>query len=278
MLFKEESILNNENHIQLHPTIKKVIYFDDSTCINKDIFFIKHRRYIIEVIKSVQKIKDEEQAEDIVQDLYIAMYEKFKFNSFETENNARRFCCGWCKLRLKEIMRKYRYETKLYNFVSPDYRSISYIIDENLNEISENDKLINEIKENFFVLTERQQEMLELQFIYGYSTNKISKKLNITEATVSKTITNAIKRIRKSFGLIKIKTTKETNRGKEKKIVNQYTLSGEFKATYYSVLEASNKTGIYSGSISNACLKKVDTAGGYLWEYIPKCLTKTIMS
>lgn len=265
------------NHIPLYSIANKVIHFDNSTYIDKDHFFTKHKDCIIQVIKSIQNIKHEMQAEDVVQDLYIAMYEyPIKFNNFKDEIHAIRFCCNWCKIRLKELMKKYRYEERLYSFTkelgqnsdsnSTEFLLKSFVIDENFNETSLNDTLINKIKERFYLLTERQLEILELQFIYGHSVNKISKNLGLAPGTISGTITDAINRIRKSFNLKE--KDRERGRSKKKRIVNQYTLSGKFKATYYSVLEASNKTEIHPGSISNACLNKVDTAGGYLWEYI----------
>ena len=52
-----------------------------------------------------------------------------------------------------------------------------------------------------------------------------------------------------------------------RRAVVQMTKTGEFVAEYGSQLEASKKTGIDVGSISNACKGKTKSAGGYRWRY-----------
>ena len=50
--------------------------------------------------------------------------------------------------------------------------------------------------------------------------------------------------------------------------VTQYTLSGDFVATYHSQHEAHRVTGIPHGNIGNVCRKNgALTAGGFKWEY-----------
>ena len=49
------------------------------------------------------------------------------------------------------------------------------------------------------------------------------------------------------------------------KPVNQYTLRGEYIATYKSALEAERKLTISSKNISNACIGKSISTGGYQW-------------
>lgn len=57
---------------------------------------------------------------------------------------------------------------------------------------------------------------------------------------------------------------------KKNKPVNQYSLDGIYIATYKSIKEASEKTGIDNGDISNCCLGRPHhkTAGGYVWKYV----------
>lgn len=42
---------------------------------------------------------------------------------------------------------------------------------------------------------------------------------------------------------------------------------GEVIAEFYGCMEVQRKTGIHFGSISNACLGRSKTAGGYTWRY-----------
>ena len=54
------------------------------------------------------------------------------------------------------------------------------------------------------------------------------------------------------------------NRGES---VEQYTLSGEYVATFYNMSEAERLTGISSKNIWSAVSKKSYSAGGYQWKY-----------
>ena len=59
------------------------------------------------------------------------------------------------------------------------------------------------------------------------------------------------------------------NSKKRRKIVNQFSLSGELLNTYESTLDAQEKTGIDPSHIASVCRKYRNryTAGGYKWEY-----------
>ena len=51
------------------------------------------------------------------------------------------------------------------------------------------------------------------------------------------------------------------------KPVNQYAENGRFLATYPSITEAQNKTGIGGASISRVANGKGRIAGGYIWRF-----------
>lgn len=53
----------------------------------------------------------------------------------------------------------------------------------------------------------------------------------------------------------------------QRKSVIQYTIDGEYINEYESTAEASRQTGINQGSISNSCLGRCKTAGGFKWKY-----------
>lgn len=54
---------------------------------------------------------------------------------------------------------------------------------------------------------------------------------------------------------------------KNEKPILQYTLNGEFVAEYDSAVKAQKTTKIPQSSISNCCLNKRKTAGGYIWKF-----------
>ena len=49
--------------------------------------------------------------------------------------------------------------------------------------------------------------------------------------------------------------------------VSQFTLSGDFIATYESGREAERRTGVYEANILACCKGKNHTAGGFIWKY-----------
>lgn len=61
-----------------------------------------------------------------------------------------------------------------------------------------------------------------------------------------------------------------TNNPKTSSPVKQYTLDGEYIATYPSIHEAMRNTGIAIGCIWSACEGKTKQAHGYKWRYIVK--------
>ena len=60
---------------------------------------------------------------------------------------------------------------------------------------------------------------------------------------------------------------KATYKQKFRKDVVQYSLDGDFIATYESGAEAYRKTGVNSTQISECCNGKAKTAGGYIWKF-----------
>ena len=60
---------------------------------------------------------------------------------------------------------------------------------------------------------------------------------------------------------------KKNNRQKQEKITLQYTKDGEFIAEYPSASEADRQTGISFKKISQCCLGKIKTAGGFVFKY-----------
>lgn len=54
---------------------------------------------------------------------------------------------------------------------------------------------------------------------------------------------------------------------KTRKIVEQYTMNGDFVKEYRSLTEASLITGVASSNIGNVCNGKRKSAGNYIWKY-----------
>jgi len=81
-----------------------------------------------------------------------------------------------------------------------------------------------------------------------------------------------------SFSNIRLVTWGENNEKSHKdrlngvnnkgsKSVLQYSLDGDFIMEYYSILEASRRTGVKSRSISAVCKNKRNQTGGFIWKH-----------
>lgn len=67
----------------------------------------------------------------------------------------------------------------------------------------------------------------------------------------------------------KIKETKERNNSFScEKPVAQYSMDGQFIASYCSATDAERKTGISRGGIQRCCVGKYSQAKGYVWKYL----------
>ncbi len=62
-------------------------------------------------------------------------------------------------------------------------------------------------------------------------------------------------------------TRKNGRSTKQTKAVEQFTLDEEYIATYFSMRDASRKTGTPNGGIGQCCNFKAETAGGFKWQY-----------
>lgn len=51
------------------------------------------------------------------------------------------------------------------------------------------------------------------------------------------------------------------------KPVDQYDMQGNLIATYWGAHEASRQTGVCRGRITECCLGRIRTSGGYIWRY-----------
>lgn len=82
--------------------------------------------------------------------------------------------------------------------------------------------------------------------------------------------TNTIKNqlLESGFDLKEIEARGKIARAKgTSKIVQQYSIQGEFIAEYYSLNEAKRITNISSQNIGKVCKGERATAGGYVWKY-----------
>ena len=94
-----------------------------------------------------------------------------------------------------------------------------------------------------------------------WCTNKENQNFELARINNSKALKG---RRQSSESVEKRAKTLQKSIGKK---VNQYTLDGEFVASYNSFNEAARITGIWEASIRNCCIGKHQHAGGYIWKF-----------
>lgn len=88
----------------------------------------------------------------------------------------------------------------------------------------------------------------------GSSLKAITKSINYSKDAIIRT-------------LEKLNVPLRTNIHNEKKVIKK-DLNGQFIKQYNSVKEASDSTGIAPPNISACCIGRVNTSGGYKWEFV----------
>jgi RNA polymerase sigma-70 factor (family 1) len=147
-------------------------------------------------IYAYRKLKDKEEAKDVVQDIFITLW----------ENRA--------ELVLKTALAGYLYKSvlnKIFNIFKHQHIIQEYINSGNhFIEVdsAETDYLIREkdiaalIEKEIATMPPRMREIYELKRTAFLSTKEIAEQLNISEYTVSTQLKRALKYLRKRLGIV----------------------------------------------------------------------------
>jgi RNA polymerase sigma-70 factor (ECF subfamily) len=134
-------------------------------------------------VKAYSKLKDEDLAKDIVQEIFIDLWNKRKLREIE---NVRSYLLQAVKFKVLDEFRKNR-----YNFVE---------IDLFVEKIKESDcadsqiiskEFFSTIKDWTNVLPHKRKEIFRLKYIEGLSNKEIAVKLNISQKTVQNQVLNS---------------------------------------------------------------------------------------
>ena len=94
-----------------------------------------------------------------------------------------------------------------------------------------------------------------------WCTNQENKSFELARLNNSKALTG---RKQSPEAVAKRAKTLQKSIGKK---VNQYTLDGEFVASYNSFNEARRLTGVWDASVRSCCTGRFKQAGGYIWRF-----------
>lgn len=140
-------------------------------------------------VKAYSKLKDEYLAKDIVQEIFIDLWNKRKLREIE---NVRSYLLQAVKFKVLDEFRRNH-----YNFVE---------IDLFVEKIKESDSADSEIiSKEFFstikdwinVLPHRRKEIFRLKYIEGFSNKEIATQLNISQKTVQNQVLNSSPELKK---------------------------------------------------------------------------------
>lgn len=112
-------------------------------------------------------------------------------------------------------------------------------------------------------LTKNEADSLERLLIEKFDTRNPKYGYNIKEGGSSGSLSEETK-----------KKISKSLKGKNKKSIVQYSLSGKLICTFDNMTEAEFKIGISHSRISDCCSGKRKTAGGFIWRYFGEELTK----
>lgn len=175
---------------------------------------------------------------------------------------------------------KLKYDLAVKNGIKPD----NYIV------IDCRKSTFDWLKENCIIQLKDKIDLTNINFEKIFSDSQISLVPKIWEAwnlrgdddstygfsKIFKINRNAITKYLKignDLGMCKYDPKEESKKGNEKaiknsrKVVLQYTLSGDFIQEFRSIADAGRANDIFINNISRCCLGKQTQSGGYIWRY-----------
>jgi len=138
-------------------------------------------------------LHDRVQAEDVVQDIFQMLLEKC--NELELQHSLKAFLYASVRFR---VLKQFRHNKVVENYLSTIV-ALSENTVQTIDIYIEEKELAKRIEEGLSKLPPKMREVFELSRIDELSYQEISEKLNVTEHTVRKQMSNALKIMRSSF-------------------------------------------------------------------------------
>lgn len=139
---------------------------------------------------ALRYLKSVEEAEGVVQDLFVYVWEHRKKLKADTKIQAYFFTIAYNLIR--KIFRKAAYKQGYINEIMAD----NLITDDSVNETIDYNSMIDEVNKVISGLPPRSRQIFEMSRMQGKSNIEIAEELNISRATVDNQISKALKYIR----------------------------------------------------------------------------------
>jgi len=147
-------------------------------------------------LHAYKRLRDEDQAEDIVQDFFTSLW--MKHDSFALTDNFNGYCFSSVNNRIvnhflhKEVESKY--VASFLAFANGAEEQTDYLVRER--------QLSAQIEREIQALPGKMREIFELSRKANMSYREIADKLDLSEKTVNRQISNALVRLKTKLGLI----------------------------------------------------------------------------
>ena len=154
---------------------------------------IYERYWSVLLSHAIKMLKDEEKAQDAVQDVFQMLWEKSPTLNIHTSLSS--FLYTSLRYRILDKLKRDKIEDRFLNTLQTEIESGVSSTDDAMAE----KEFARKIEEGLNTLPPKMRTVFELSRMNDYSYREISKELNLSENTVKKQISNSLKILRKSI-------------------------------------------------------------------------------
>lgn len=154
---------------------------------------IYERYWSVLLSHAIKMLKDEEKAQDAVQDVFQMLWEKSPTLNIHTSLSS--FLYTSLRYRILDKLKRDKIEDRFLTTLQTEIESGVSSTDDAMAE----KEFARKIEEGLNMLPPKMRTVFELSRMNDYSYREISKELNLSENTVKKQISNSLKILRKSI-------------------------------------------------------------------------------
>lgn len=154
---------------------------------------IYERYWSVLLSHAIKMLKDEEKAQDAVQDVFQMLWEKSPALNIHTSLSS--FLYTSLRYRILDKLKRDKIEDRFLTTLQTEIESGVSSTDDAMAE----KEFARKIEEGLNMLPPKMRTVFELSRMNDYSYREISKELNLSENTVKKQISNSLKILRKSI-------------------------------------------------------------------------------